>query len=75
MASSSLRLESELDERAKLVGTAQSRSTAKQIEHWAKIGRMMEENPDISYEFVRQALIAKAENESGQLEPYTFESG
>jgi len=35
----------------------------------------MEENPDVSYEFVRQALIAKAENESGQLEPYTFESG
>ena len=75
MASSSLRLESELVERAKLVGTAQSRSAAKQIEHWAKIGRMMEENPDISYEFVRQALIAKAENESGQLEPYTFEPG
>ena len=75
MASSSLRLESDLVERAKLVGTAQSRSAAKQIEHWAKIGRMMEENPDVSYEFVRKAFIAKAENESGQLEPYTFESG
>ena len=72
MASSSLRLESDLVERAKLVGTAQSRSAAKQIEHWAKIGRMMEENPDVSYEFVRQALIAKTENESRQLAPYTF---
>jgi len=35
----------------------------------------MEENPDVSYEFVRRALIAKVENESGQLGPYTFESG
>jgi len=73
MASSSLRLESDLVERAKLVGTAQSRSAAKQIEHWAKIGRMMEENPDLSYEFVRQALIAKAEREAGHLEAYTFD--
>jgi hypothetical protein len=34
---------------------------------------MMEENPDLSYEFVRQALIAKAEREAGHLEAYTFD--
>ena len=42
----------------------------KQIEHWAKIGEMMEDNPDLPYEFVKQAIIAKAEKEAGKLEAY-----
>ncbi|MDX1539282.1 TA system antitoxin ParD family protein [Arsukibacterium sp.] len=72
MTTASIRLEDTLVERAKIVGSAQSRSAAKQIEHWAKIGRMMEDNPDLSYEFVQQAMLAKAEKDAGQLEAYTF---
>jgi hypothetical protein len=45
----------------------------KQIEHWAKIGEMMEDNPDLPYEFVKQAIIAKAEKEAGKLEAYELE--
>lgn len=73
MATASLRLEGDLVERARLVGTTQSRSAAKQIEHWAKIGRIMEDNPDLSYEFVKQVLIARAEKEAGNLEAYSFD--
>jgi len=29
-------------------------------------------NPDLPYEFVRQAIIAKAEKEAGKLETYDF---
>ena len=72
MGSVSIRLEDVLIERARTVGHAQSRSVAKQIEHWAKIGKMMEENPELSYKFVQDALLAKAERDSGQLEPYSF---
>lgn len=72
MTTASIRLEGSLVEKAKIIGKAQSRSAAKQIEHWAKIGRMMEDNPDLSYEFVQQSLIAKAEAEAGELEAYTF---
>jgi len=43
------------------------------VEHWAEISQIMEENPDLPYEFVKQALIAKAEREAGQLEPYDFD--
>ena len=32
----------------------------------------MEDNPDLPYEFVRQAIIAKAEKEGGKLEAYNF---
>jgi len=28
-------------------------SIAKQIEHWARIGRIAEENPDLTYEFIK----------------------
>ena len=31
---------------------------------------MMEYNPDLPCEFVRQAIIAKAEREAGKLEAY-----
>jgi hypothetical protein len=72
MATSSIRLEETLVSKAKIIGDAQSRSPAKQIEHWAKIGKIMEDNPDLPYLFVRDAMIAKAEKEAGELEDYKF---
>jgi len=72
MASSSIRLNQTLIEKATIMAKALHRTPPKQIEHWAEIGQIMEENPDLPYEFVKQALIAKAEREAGQLEPYDF---
>ncbi len=72
MSSTSVRLDTELVDKASIMGKALNRSTPKQIEHWAKIGEMMEDNPDLPYEFVRQAIIAKAEKEAGKLEGYDF---
>ena len=72
MSSVSVRLDQELLERATIMAKALNRTTPKQIEHWAKIGEIMEDNPDLPYEFVRQAIIAKAEKEAGKLEGYDF---
>lgn len=72
MSSTSIRLDQELLQRATIMGKALNRTTPKQIEHWAKIGEIMEDNPDLPYEFVRQAIIAKAEKEAGKLEAYDF---
>lgn len=72
MASSSIRLDQNLIEKATIIAKALDRTTPKQIEHWAKIGEMMEDNPDLPYEFVRQAVIAKAERDAGKLEAYDF---
>lgn len=44
MATSSVRLDQELIEKASIMEKAFNRSTAKQIEHWAKIGEIMEDN-------------------------------
>lgn len=73
MATSSVRLDKDLIDKASIIGKALNRTMPKQIEHWAKIGEIMEDNPDLPYEFVKQAIIAKAEREAGKLEPYNFD--
>lgn len=47
-----------------------NRSLAGQIEHWAKIGKLVEENPDLSYELIKNILIAQREAEAGKLKPH-----
>lgn len=73
MATASIRLDIELVHKATIMGKALSRTPPKQIEHWAKIGEIMEDNPELSYEFVKQAIIAKAEKEAGKLVSYQFD--
>ena len=72
MATASIRLNQEIVEKATIMAKAFNRTPPKQIEHWAKIGEMMEDNPDLPYEFVKQVIIAKAEKEAGKLEKYNF---
>lgn len=72
MSSTSVRLDQELLQRATIMAKALHRSTPKQIEHWARIGEIMEDNPELPYGFVRLAIIAKAEKEAGKLESYDF---
>jgi len=73
MATNSIRLDQNLIEKATIMAKALNRTAPKQIEHWAKIGEIMEDNPDLPYEFVKQAIIAKAEREAGKLETYSFD--
>ncbi|PSU71617.1 hypothetical protein C9J22_07495 [Photobacterium phosphoreum] len=73
MATVSIRIDQELFDKATIIAKALNRTAPKQIEYWAKIGEMMEDNPDLPYEFVKQAIIAKAEKESGKLESYSFD--
>lgn len=58
---------------AKIMSKALNRSLAGQIEHWAKIGRIAEENPDLTYDLIRSILIAQQEAQAGNLEPYDFD--
>ena len=49
------------------------RSPPKQIEHWATIGRVAEENPDLPLRFVNDILVGLEEAEAGELSEYQFE--
>jgi len=72
MTTNSIRLDQDLIERATIMAKALNRTPPKQIEQWAKIGEMMEDHPDLPYQFVKQAIIAKAERDAGKLEAYDF---
>ena len=73
MATASIRLDQALIDKAIIMAKALKRTPSKQIEHWAKIGEMMEKNPDLPYEFVKKAIIAQAEKEDGKQESYHFD--
>ncbi|MFZ5365300.1 MAG: TA system antitoxin ParD family protein, partial [Patescibacteria group bacterium] len=40
--------------------------------HWAKIGKCAEENPDLTYDLIKEILIGIAELEQGEKEEYQF---
>lgn len=65
-----INLSDELVNEAKKYANVYSRSTPKQIEYWAKIGKIAEENPDLPYEFIQQILLAMQEDEPPK--PYRF---
>ena len=66
----SVRLDDEFVREAKVYGDANHRSPPKQIEHWSQIGRIAEDNPELSYEFIREALLATAEINLGSVQKY-----
>ncbi|TXT21184.1 MAG: hypothetical protein FD134_2737 [Gallionellaceae bacterium] len=59
-----VRIEDELYEQAKLASRGECRTIAGQVEFWAKVGKAALDNPDLPTEFVRDLLIAKAEDKT-----------
>ncbi len=70
----SVKLSDEMVHQAKIISKALNRSVAGQIEYWAKIGKISEENPDLTYDFIQKIIIAREEALAGNVEPYTFEA-
>lgn len=66
----SVRLDDDLVTHARVYAEAESRSLPKQIEYWAKIGKIMIDNPDLSYEFVHESLLATEEVKQGLTKRY-----
>ena len=51
-----LKLSDELVEIAKPHAAAQHRSIPKQIEHWARLGKAVEDNPELPVQFIHNLL-------------------
>lgn len=73
--STPIRLPGGLIEKAKRQARLDKRSTAGQIQHWAEIGKIAEDNPDLPYAFIRDMLISMQEAEHGEVEAYQFGEG
>ena len=72
MTTNSVRLSDEIIKAATICAPVNSRSIPKQIEHWAKIGRIAEENPDLPYGFIMGALEGRNEIKSNDVSPFVF---
>ncbi len=68
-----VKLSNNIVSEAKIISKALNRSIAGQIEFWAKIGKIVEENPELTYKFIKQLLISQQEAEAGKTEEYSFE--
>jgi len=67
-----VKISDELMAKAKVQSKVFKRSVAGQIEYWAKIGQIVEENPELPLPFIQNILIAKEEIKSGLGIPYVF---
>lgn len=63
-------LSEQLVNTAKTYAFASHRSMAKQIEHWSEIGRIAEENPDLSFHDIQTILLGLAALKTGEVSEY-----
>jgi len=67
-----IKLSDELVLDATTHGKAQHRSAPRQIEYWARIGKMADENPDLPLGFIKDVLTGIQEDEAGDVSEYRF---
>jgi hypothetical protein len=67
-----VRITDELVRDAKIFSKIDKRSLTGQIEHWARIGKCAEENPDLTYSLIKDIFIGLAELEHGESSEYKF---
>jgi hypothetical protein len=67
-----VRISEELADEAKRFGRIDHRSLAGQIEHWARMGKCVEENPDLPYFLIKEILIGLDELDQNEKTEYKF---
>ena len=72
MSHVAVKIDSDIVESAKIYGMAESRSATKQIEYWAKIGKIEQDNPDLTCQDIADLLLSMAHVKAGNTTPYSF---
>ena len=67
-----VRVSEDLVKEARKYSRVDHRSITGQIEHWARIGKCAEENPDLTYDLIKEILIGIEELEQGEMIEYKF---
>jgi len=67
-----VRISEPLAQKARSRSRALHRSLAGQIEYWAQMGEILEDNPDLSFNVVQDILIGREEAKNNELMPYVF---
>ncbi len=67
-----VKISTELISEARVYSKVNHRSLTAQIEFWAKIGKCAEDNPDLTYDQIKEILIGLEELNSGNKTEYKF---
>ena len=67
-----VRISAELVSEARKYSKVDHRSLTGQIEHWARIGKCAEENPDLTYDLIKENFIGIEELNQGEKSEYQF---
>ncbi|SEH04333.1 Uncharacterised protein [Candidatus Venteria ishoeyi] len=70
--STAIRISDPLANKARIQSRVFHRSLSGQIEYWAKMGEILEENPDLSFAFVQEIMVGREQVNAGDLTPYQF---
>jgi len=67
-----IRVSDSLVNEARKYSKFEHRSLTGQIEHWAMIGKCAEENPDLTYDLIKEIFIGIEELNRGEKTEYKF---
>lgn len=70
-----VRISDGLVKKARSRSRALKRSLAGQIEYWAIIGEIAEDNPDLPFSLIQNILIGLEEIKNGEISSYVFGEG
>ena len=72
MMATHISISENLIEEARIYGEIDKRTLAGQIEHWVKIGKCAEQNPDLTYSLIKDILTGIEELDKGESSEYLF---
>lgn len=67
-----VKISDDLVRKAKIRSKVFKRSIAGQIEYWAKVGEIVEENQDLPFSFIQNILLGKEQIKAGEGTPLCF---
>ncbi len=73
--STAIKISNKIADEAKLIAKVTRRSMAGQVEYWAFIGKIAEDNPDLSFSVIYDILLGRQQLKEGFGTPYIFGEG
>ena len=73
--STAIKISKEIADEAKISAKVNRRSMAGQVEYWAFLGKIAEDNPDLSYLVIKDILLGRQQLKEGLGILYSFGEG
>ena len=70
-----IKISDKIANEARISAKVARRSMAGQVEYWASIGKITEDNPDLSFSVINDILLGREQLKEGLGTPYVFGEG